>query len=212
MPKVVDKKKKSEDIALAALALFAQRGFSSTSVEQIAEAVEIGKSTIYEYFKTKDDIFVAAITLWIDHAGNQISEMITEIDDPVERLYAFVRRNMKLFDPENYQDPHDNRLYIEMLQQTFMEGGAFVHRPYLLKEMGNKIRSILVDILLDGISKRLFKPEIARDAERYAINIVAYINGIVQHIMMDPDPEEYRIQAELFIENFLRSIRLDKEE
>ncbi len=211
-PKFVDRKQKIKDIANAALCLFSQRGFAATSVGQIADAAAIGKGTIYEYFKTKEDILVAAVKEWVEQVGIQISVMMEGIDDPVARLHSFVRRNMKLFNPDNNTDLHENRLYVELLQQTFMEGGAFYNKHDLLRDFGSKIRIILVDILLDGISKGVFKPEIARDAEKYAINFMAYLDGIGQYALIANGSLEYQALVELHLKNFLSLIMSDTDE
>jgi AcrR family transcriptional regulator len=38
--------------------IFLEKGFQETSMREIAESAGIGKSTLYDYFKTKDDILV----------------------------------------------------------------------------------------------------------------------------------------------------------
>lgn len=39
--------------------MFSRHGIANVTVDQIAEAVDIGKGTIYNYFRTKEDIVVA---------------------------------------------------------------------------------------------------------------------------------------------------------
>jgi len=46
-------------ILTAAMHLFSTRGLENTTVEQVADAADIGKGTIYNYFSTKEDIVVA---------------------------------------------------------------------------------------------------------------------------------------------------------
>lgn len=46
-------------ITMAALALFSRKGYEKTSIEDIARIAGIGKATIYTYFPTKDEIFLA---------------------------------------------------------------------------------------------------------------------------------------------------------
>jgi AcrR family transcriptional regulator len=46
-----------EAIVEAALELFAERGFHATSVDDIANAVEISRSGLYQYFESKEQLF-----------------------------------------------------------------------------------------------------------------------------------------------------------
>ena len=43
--------------------LFTKYGIDKTTMENIAEAAGKGKSTLYYYFKTKEDVFSAAATV-----------------------------------------------------------------------------------------------------------------------------------------------------
>ena len=57
--------KKSEDtksfIVDVAGKIFARYGFKKTTMEEIAKVMHKGRSTIYHYFKNKEDIFCAII-------------------------------------------------------------------------------------------------------------------------------------------------------
>jgi AcrR family transcriptional regulator len=46
-------------IRTAALDLFMDRGFDAVSVEQVAEAADVGASTVYRHFPTKEDLVLA---------------------------------------------------------------------------------------------------------------------------------------------------------
>ncbi len=50
--------KRRREIFHAAVKVFLKKGFQETSMREIAEAAGIGKSTLYDYFKTKDEILV----------------------------------------------------------------------------------------------------------------------------------------------------------
>jgi len=75
-PKFVNREEKKKIIARAALDLFVLKGFASTSVDQIAIAAGVGKGTLYEYFETKTDIFVAAIVEWMHQFEDTITAEI----------------------------------------------------------------------------------------------------------------------------------------
>jgi AcrR family transcriptional regulator len=46
-------------IMTVAIRLFSRHGIDAVTVDKIAEAADVGKGTIYNYFQTKDDIIVA---------------------------------------------------------------------------------------------------------------------------------------------------------
>ena len=53
---------RKDEILEAVISKFQDEGFSTDlTISQIAHKVDIGKSTIYEYFKTKDDVFKEAL-------------------------------------------------------------------------------------------------------------------------------------------------------
>jgi len=50
--------KRRHEIFHQVLKIFLKKGFQETSMREIAEAAGLGKSTLYDYFKTKDEILV----------------------------------------------------------------------------------------------------------------------------------------------------------
>ena len=205
-PKIVDKKQKSKEIAQAALKLFSSKGYAATSVGQIAKAASIGKGTVYEYFHTKEDIFIAAIMEWMSFFMVRLSEHVKGIKDPAARLHAVAETNMKLVDPI---DPTDLRLSLEFLQHSMLEDGVLYKHRYLVKDMHTGMRKIVVDTLLDGISKGVFLPEIARDAEKIAINLLAYLDGISLHSILSKNYFDLKDQIGLYMKNLIHEISVE---
>jgi TetR/AcrR family transcriptional regulator, cholesterol catabolism regulator len=53
--------RRRHEIFNASMHLFIQRGFQETTMQEISEASGMGKSSLYDYFKTKDDILIAVV-------------------------------------------------------------------------------------------------------------------------------------------------------
>src|SRR5436853_1557341 len=80
-----------ERIRAASLDLFLERGFDGTTISDIERAVGLaaGTGSFYRHFRSKDDVFVAAVqrsaTEYIEEFLAVLQELDL-IDDPVERL------------------------------------------------------------------------------------------------------------------------------
>ena len=53
--------RRRDEILRAATAIFSNRGFRNTDVQEIADLVGVGKGTIYRYYASKEDLFLAAV-------------------------------------------------------------------------------------------------------------------------------------------------------
>ncbi len=61
-PPPIDKDEKKIKILKAAMDVFAEKGFHTARMADVAEIAEIGKGTIYEYFRSKEDLFMELFT------------------------------------------------------------------------------------------------------------------------------------------------------
>jgi AcrR family transcriptional regulator len=91
-------------ILQAAKALFMEKGFEETSIRNIAEKIEYSPTTIYLYFKDKDEIFHALHTEGFTLL-NQYFRPLAHVADPFERLKAmnkvyvnFAKENGEFYD------------------------------------------------------------------------------------------------------------------
>ena len=50
--------RRRREIFHAAKHLFVEKGFNETSMREIAEVAGVGKSTIYDYFSSKDEVLI----------------------------------------------------------------------------------------------------------------------------------------------------------
>jgi AcrR family transcriptional regulator len=203
-PKLVDKTEKSNGIAAAAICLFAEQGYAATRVGQIAEAAGIGKGTIYQYFSSKEEIFVYTINNWIMNLLNRMLEGIRDLEDPSARLETVIQMVKEVL---NAGGPDPKKLFADIDQQTFMPGGAFYKRRHIIKNMRSAFCDMVTDILLDGVSKKVFKPEIARDAAKISINLLAYLEGIGMHYLIMEDYGVFEEQIDFYIREFITAIR-----
>lgn len=95
---MVDKEKFKEKIVLVSSEIFSQYGFKKTTMEEIAVALRKGKSSIYYYFKSKEEIFEAVIDKEAQMLKNELSAAIKNTNDPETRLRNYVKVRMESFE------------------------------------------------------------------------------------------------------------------
>ena len=201
-PKIVDKDLKKKEIALAALDVFAQEGFETASIRQVAEAAGIGKGTVYEYFASKEELVHAALLAWMESLAASIAGTYAEIDDPEARLRAFVRSGMETF----LADGRSMRLFLRMVQLLLTEE-AFFRSHALIQEMTAGFREEGKAILLDGVTRGIFAPQSAEAIEKTAINLLAYMDGIGLHYAMNPDYFDLYEQVDAYLDSLVEGLK-----
>jgi TetR/AcrR family transcriptional regulator len=70
-------------IARSAAKLFAERGFHATSVRQIVEAAGVAKPTLYYYFRSKEGLAQALLTVPLSGLVATIRQLVTTEADPI---------------------------------------------------------------------------------------------------------------------------------
>jgi AcrR family transcriptional regulator len=92
----------ADKILAAAARLFATHRFHEARMEDIAALAEVGKGTLYRYFKDKDELYLALLGQAADGLSQQLEEELGHAEGPRARLEAIVRALIGYFD----EHPH----------------------------------------------------------------------------------------------------------
>ncbi|MFD7074785.1 TetR/AcrR family transcriptional regulator [Nocardioides sp. NPDC059952] len=84
------RRSKREQVLRRATELFAERTYASVSMEQIANALGMRASSLYEYFPTKSDLLVTALTRGNAYLQMTIEEALVESATPREALTEII--------------------------------------------------------------------------------------------------------------------------
>jgi AcrR family transcriptional regulator len=110
--------RRKEEILDAAAKLFAQHGYRNTDMEYVAQALQIAKGTVYRYFSSKEELFLAAADRGMRRAGEFVDASIGMDADPLERMAHAVRAYLTFF--------REHPQYVELFIQ---ERAEFRDRP-----------------------------------------------------------------------------------
>jgi AcrR family transcriptional regulator len=76
-----------DHIMTVAIRLFSREGINAVTVDRIAEAADVGKGTIYNYFQTKEDI-VVAFMVDVEHKVQARLGRFTQSKKPLHSVLA----------------------------------------------------------------------------------------------------------------------------
>ncbi len=148
-PKIVDKQEKKRQIIQAAISVFAQKGFNNTKMIDIAEAGAIGKGTIYEYFRSKDEIFLEAFNFFKQEMDSEIAKRIYLLTDPKEKIVVFIETSFEFY--LKYAD------FMEIMFDFWAEGLRTRHEKIELKPIYEQYRQYIASFLDEGIRAGVFR-------------------------------------------------------
>ena len=101
-----------ERLFRAALDLFAKKGFTETTVEDITEAADVGKGTFFNYFPSKDHILLAFGEMQLE----KLEAAVAEVKMSGESMPQFLRT----LGDRMTQEPVRNPGIVRTLLQAFL--------------------------------------------------------------------------------------------
>ncbi|HAX97070.1 MAG TPA: TetR family transcriptional regulator [Prolixibacteraceae bacterium] len=86
-----------ENILKIAQEIFSKYGYKKTTLDDIANAVRKGKSSLYYYFKSKEDLFQAVIMKEVDQLARELDRVINRNTEPVDKLRDYMLTKINTF-------------------------------------------------------------------------------------------------------------------
>lgn len=187
-PKIVDKEVKKQEILKAAMRVFAGKGVVKTKMADIALAAGIGKGTIYEYFRSKEDIFAEAYSHIFLNTETRIAEVLESHLEPEEKLRGLMSVTLEEF------LVGDGGEFAGIMMSFWSEGVRNKNERIMeiidLKKVYSEYRRMISTILEEGMEKGQFRD---MDTHVTASVIIGAMDGILLQYIMDKDvfsPEE----------------------
>jgi AcrR family transcriptional regulator len=155
--------RRQDEILDVAAKLFANRGYSQTDTQVLADEVQVGKGTLYRYFSSKEDLFLAAVDRVMRRLLETVESRVGAIKDPLERIEKAIRTYLAFF--------ADNPEFVELLIQErahFKDRKKptyFRHREanvekwrdlYRMLIAAGRVREMPVERITDVISQLLY--------------------------------------------------------
>ncbi len=186
---IVDKEKKRSDIACSCMELLLEHGIKNITISQIAKTAGVGKGTVYEYFKNKEDIVFEIITLFITEHEKKLFEITNQNISTKDKLFHFF---YMIHEDENSQQQLN--IYREFLAISMTNGTKEMTEFNIACR--DKFTNILNNIIKDGIDKN----EICAEAKGLVSALVSFELGLVV------ETHTVKLDAKREIDNFLNTL------
>ena len=153
-----------EEILTIAQDIFSRYGYKKTTLDDIAQAIRKGKSSLYYYFSSKEDLFQAVINKEADFLKSELAKVVEKNIEPEEKLRDYITTKLITYrDLGNLYNAIQNDLVaVEFLDQ--------IKNSYEKEEIRMTKR-----ILLEGARKGKFD---IQDFTLAAIGITTAIKGL----------------------------------
>ncbi len=159
--------RREEEILAAAQRIFAQNGCRRTKSDQLAEELNVGKGTIYRYFKDKKTLFLAVFEQGMAQLQEKFRVNVHSITDPQAKVAAAVRTYFEFFE--------NDRQLIEILMQVRSEFKDDYRRVFLALYSDYIVR--IQENLRNGVKMGVFRK---LDVEKTAEAMSAALQGVLQ--------------------------------
>jgi len=150
-------------ILATAAGIFARDGYSDTDLQDVADALGIGKASVYRRFPSKQELFLAAVDDGMRRMKKSVDAAIERVEDPLEEISGAVVAYLAFFDAE----PELAELLIlerarfkDRKKPTYFEHReANIHRWRALYErlmLEGRLRRMPVDRITDVLSNLVY--------------------------------------------------------
>ncbi|MFC4619637.1 TetR/AcrR family transcriptional regulator [Camelliibacillus cellulosilyticus] len=204
---------KKTAILKSAMTLFSQKGFHTTSIQEIADASNVSKGTIYTYFSSKEDLLSSIFKHYIDNLDASIHEVLSAELQPKEKFLRLIEVSLreqlefKGFFDMTHRD-QTVRVIKDIKDLIFsMHEKALAAVKNILREMyGEKALPYLPDVFiyLQGMSAAYIHLLIAKDGiidiDRLATFLYKRMDQMIGAMIAENEKP-------MLTENFLEQIR-----
>jgi AcrR family transcriptional regulator len=178
-PKIVNKEEKKRQILLAAMQVFSKKGLKNSRMVDIALAADIGKGTIYEYFRNREEILSEGFHLIMGDMESKIAESMSGLTHPEDKIKTMIEVT---FDTLMTMSPDLMQIFLDFWSEGIRHRKETGEKIFDLESMYFEYRRMLSGILNDGIRDGYFRP---MDTMSVASTIMAIIDGLLLQIILD---------------------------
>ncbi|MEE9554128.1 MAG: TetR/AcrR family transcriptional regulator [candidate division Zixibacteria bacterium] len=201
MPKTVDREQKKDMILKAAMRLFARKGIAETKMEEVAKEAKIAKGTIYEYFKSREELLNLAFNYLLVLINKLVRQRMADAGSPAEKIKAgfLAYLDTAALGIEDYA-----QILPDLWAYGIRERVGETEIAFDLSWIYHQFREQYSEAFKAGITDGIFRD---MDTDAAASSITAAGDGFYLQWMADRENFDLQKAADVFIENYISGIK-----
>ncbi len=196
MPAHVKKSDKRNRIINAALIVFSKDGFQNSKIEDIAKTADIGKGTLYEYFSSKEELFLQVFTNFKESVLSKFWVVLNNDGDPLAKLKRVAKISAEICADDEIQMRFLAQFSFECI--TREKGNKLTE---LLNEYNEEIAALISGIVKEGIEEGLLKP---LDVEILSKNFTDTLFGMYMRYQLSDNKMNLEADSHLLYDIFVK--------
>jgi AcrR family transcriptional regulator len=175
-----EKERRREEILDAAQRVFVEKGLITATVDDIAIAAELSKGTLYLYFESKEDIYIALMMRGLRLLYSMFNNIISVETSVVKILHRMEEAYTEFFNTQ--------RNYFRMLDSAF--------RPNVHKEVSEEMRRTYTtqsqknwEQIIDLFNRGVREKKIRNDINPVDMAIIIWSNATTLMTRIDREGE-----------------------
>lgn len=146
-PQTLRQQKKRRRIIETASRVFAERDYHAVTMDEIAQGSGVGKGTLYRYFDSKEDLFIALMDEGLALLADRLEEEQKAEVPPAEILSRMIHAIVRSFS--------EHLPFFRILNGD--KGRLIVRKKQLFKERRRRLVTVLGRVLERGMASGVFR-------------------------------------------------------
>lgn len=190
---------KEEKLLSAAEAVFAIHGFEKATISEIAQLAGTAEGTLYDYFKSKEDLLLSIPLRRFREHLKQLPEVF-HIESPERKLRRLLRYHFTLYS-RNWDFLKIFLLDIQLNMQFYASEGYTVFREYI---------RVMENVIEEGKTRKVFRADVTPRVFRNMF-LGAFTHMALRWIIVKKDkPYDKMKEIDHLVDLLTSSISLDK--
>lgn len=177
-----EKEQRRNEILNAAEKVFFSKGLNHATMDEVAEAAELSKGTLYLYFKNKEDLYFAITLRSMTILRTMFQDAVKEFDKGIDKVRAIGKAYHKF--SYKYKSYFDMMMHFEAVRSSLNLDANVFDKMHL---HGQSVMEVLVEAIKFGIKDGTIRPDVDPLKTAFLLNgvssgIIHLISREAQHI------------------------------